>query len=1324
MPIITSAAYKAAVVKNNRTWRVKITMHLDSGNTLILTENDITLGSFVFEEASTCTETISVGSTYANTLHFSLQNPSNQFSQTTFAYARVVAEVGLQTGTSSNGSAIWEDVPLGEFFVMEDGKKMSTVPLKCMDRMVKLNGLISSLSLYPMESPASIMNKIRAKYGYTVDTVTQMQIANLDMQSDVTAFSDDMTCRDYIGYCAAYLGKNARFNREGKLEFFKNGAVSSDLTNTVRTTPATRLTDMSYSERPIQFTGVMVTDAYGEKHQVGTDEYMLTIKENPILIDGILVSEAANTIFSTVNQVPYVAFQTGIIGDPSIQAGDPVRHEYIHNSTNASDYISSTITNHRFKFRGNSFIEAKGAPLEANRQMTESAKRISEVERRAKEEINDALEAGQEALVAGQNALNAARQAEEEANAAVASANQAFTKASSALESSNEAEEKADAAFVQANSAFTNANTALSAVDGLQTTVVNEIARVDGQLSTKVGESTFDALAGRVGTAETTITQQAGQIASKASQSEVNTLSGRVSTAETSITQQSGQIALKASQSDVNTLTGRVTTAEAAITQQADSFTLSLAKHTKAVNDLTGANVVQMPWQQGTLSTSTGAESSSTGYVRSGWVDVTAGKKYLLQTYEGASAYSAYSTAYLFYYREDKSFLSYTTNTNSTTPFTAPTNACYLRVRYTTTAAPTNINCYLLQTETTGGYTDLTSLTNMVKIQATTDTLLLKVDETSSAIGTPFKVQQWERGTLDTSTGGEGVSSSYLRSEYIDVNPSEKYIAQRQDGSALSLYYFYYKPNTPYSEFTIPAPKQFAEMITTGTYNNSTVISYLNGKGVESMNITGSVGTNPYTSSGDYLTIYRLPLEGRDPPSVIKWNGSKDSSDNIVLLYTGNAWVQIGTVTATVSTVHEWTLTDAQQKGIMSDFIHIAFFSIKTGSYAGIYNNGTTPFDIALNADTCFLSYISSSSAVTIPAGCTKMRVRVTTSIHPDNYTGNIYAATTRQDYSKAVTLYSALLMQKDLINLRVAKDNVINQINISPENILIAGNKVHITGTTTIDTGVIKTAMIADASINTAKIADASITTAKIASLDASKITTGTLSASRIGAGTITADKLTANFLQTLTGSSSIRITGTTISYYSGSELTSQINSSGFELTRDGSRIGRIGTNNFSGQSTWRGLVFDLEYAGSYLAWAWKESSSTSIYTVKLTYFQRKLENGKEKGFHFDDVVFFKGNLGAASGSSTVTTQVNYLTLDSTGHYAMRTSNGKAGFAMGASNLVLGDDGQWVDFGTIREICKKLAGKTLALPTAFNSSGQATSWYNMTFNSMTWWTT
>ena len=495
-------------------------------------------------------------------------------------------------------------------------------------------------------------------------------------------------------------------------------------------------------------------------------------------------------------------------------------------------------------------------------------------------------------------------------------------------------------------------------------------------------------------------------------------------------------------------------------------------------------------------------------------------------------------------------------------------------------------------------------------IQQTSDTMLLKVSELQDEIGIPFKVKNWEQGSLSTSDGSEITATNYIRSEFIDVESGDKYIAQRRDGTSVTFYYHFYGFTLPYVDY-VPAAKQYVEKLAVGTYDNTTILDYLNSKNVETLSITGSVTSNPYASAEDYLAIYKLPLDGRVFPNTITWNGRKDTSDNIVLLYIGGVWEQIDVVTNSSNAIHQWTLSDSQIAGMPTDAIYIAFFSIKNGSYAGIYNATTSPFTLNPMDELAYVqvSYQSSSSTVTVPSNALKMRVRVNTTTKPDDYDGNVFSATARADYSKANTVYSAILMQKDIINLRVGKGDVINQINLSPESILIAGNKVHITGETTIDSGIITSAMIGSAAITTAKIADAAITSAKIASLDAGKITTGTLSASRIAASSITADKLAANILTAITASNSIRITGTTIGYYSGSTLVTEINSQGMTIRRGGTTVGTIGANNISGHSDWRGLVFDLEYGTEYMAWAHMDSSGASSYTTKLIWYSRTLE-------------------------------------------------------------------------------------------------------------------
>lgn len=71
----------------------------------------------------------------------------------------------------------------------------------------------------------------------------------------------------------------------------------------------------------------------------------------------------------------------------------------------------------------------------------------------------------------------------------------------------------------------------------------------------------------------------------------------------------------------------------------------------------------------------------------------------------------------------------------------------------------------------------------------------------------------------------------------------------------------------------------------------------------------------------------------------------------------------------------------------------------------------------------------------------------------------------------KAKNNYSAIAQLQDDIALRVAKDDVVNQINISKESILIDGKKVHITGDTKFDSNVIVGGMIAAGSVTADKL-------------------------------------------------------------------------------------------------------------------------------------------------------------------------------------------------------------------------------------------------------------
>ena len=83
---------------------------------------------------------------------------------------------------------------------------------------------------------------------------------------------------------------------------------------------------------------------------------------------------------------------------------------------------------------------------------------------------------------------------------------------------------------------------------------------------------------------------------------------------------------------------------------------------------------------------------------------------------------------------------------------------------------------------------------------------------------------------------------------------------------------------------------------------------------------------------------------------------------------------------------------------------------------------------------------------------------------------------TNLSDSDKAKENYSAIAQLDDDIALRVAKDDVVNQINVSNESILIDGKKVHITGDTMFDNNVIVGGMIAANAITADKLSASTI--------------------------------------------------------------------------------------------------------------------------------------------------------------------------------------------------------------------------------------------------------
>lgn len=145
-------------------------------------------------------------------------------------------------------------------------------------------------------------------------------------------------------------------------------------------------------------------------------------------------------------------------------------------------------------------------------------------------------------------------------------------------------------------------------------------------------------------------------------------------------------------------------------------------------------------------------------------------------------------------------------------------------------------------------------------------------------------------------------------------------------------------------------------------------------------------------------------------------------------------------------------------------------------------------------------------------------------------------------------------------------------------------------------------------------------------------------------------------------------------ISMYDGSVETSKkravFNYTGEHFYRDGYYVGKIGTSQWAGDKSHKGLVFDLGYGGKYMAFAQEKTEDASTYTTMLC-FSRENSIYDTYGVHLGcdlDMHYFKlKNVTWEDGGITTTIKyVQVLSMNDDGTVALWGENGKMVFKNG----------------------------------------------------------
>ena len=166
------------------------------------------------------------------------------------------------------------------------------------------------------------------------------------------------------------------------------------------------------------------------------------------------------------------------------------------------------------------------------------------------------------------------------------------------------------------------------------------------------------------------------------------------------------------------------------------------------------------------------------------------------------------------------------------------------------------------------------------------------------------------------------------------------------------------------------------------------------------------------------------------------------------------------------------------------------------------------------------------------------------------------------------------------------------------------------------------------------------------------------------------------------------IEFSGGTINIFSAASKTAvnrlmQLGQSGMTFWRDSYNLGRIGVNSFSDYPSVRGLVFDLDPDGSYMAWAAKVQSGGS-YIIQMLY------ANKSFGSYVRDHLYFSCEVDFFDNSDFHNHHLKNCNLQQP---AIVNNSGYVGF------------GSWSSPTSIK------------LPISINSDGTVQEWYNCTIS-------
>lgn len=345
-------------IKEERIFSLEDTIILKDDSQIPLTMSDVL--AYSINSATSSDSTFDVGSVVAAKLSLTIDNTDERFEDVDLTDARISTKIGLLVEDS------FEYVTKGIFYINSAQDSGDTIVIEAYDKILFLDLPYAESTLAYPATIREILQEACTHCGITLDTTTIGTGANYIVNS--RPVTDSLTFRDIVSYCGKILGKYAYISADQKLKFAWYEKSNSPYEITEQSSLTKNRSSMTITGARFGYTVTTVKAGETEPTEenktafVGTEGYVLTMEDNPLIQTEDMANKVMNILKSSVVGTTIRVYSLSCLSDPTIEAGDSIKV-----TDRKGRSFESFITNCTFTLCGNQELSL-GAETESENQ--------------------------------------------------------------------------------------------------------------------------------------------------------------------------------------------------------------------------------------------------------------------------------------------------------------------------------------------------------------------------------------------------------------------------------------------------------------------------------------------------------------------------------------------------------------------------------------------------------------------------------------------------------------------------------------------------------------------------------------------------------------------------------------------------------------------------------------------------------------------------------------------------------------------------------------------------------------------------------------------